>query len=87
MDTFQRTSHSIHLGAKGRLVLPAPVRKQLELEEGDRLVLTIEADGRLSVVSFKEQARKCRGLLREAAPGRSLADELIAERRVEAARE
>jgi AbrB family looped-hinge helix DNA binding protein len=69
------------------LVLPARVRKQLELEEGDQLVLTVEADGRISMVSFKEQARQCRGLLRELAPARSLADELVAERRTEAAQE
>ncbi len=68
-------------------MLPARVRKQLDLEEGDQLVLTVETDGRISMVSFKEQARQCRGLLRMAAPARSLADELVAERRAEAAKE
>jgi hypothetical protein len=39
------------------------------------------------MVSAREVAGRLRGLLRDVAPGRSLADELLAERRAEARRE
>jgi AbrB family looped-hinge helix DNA binding protein len=80
---------TIHLGNRGRIVLPVEVRQRLDLKEGDRLILTIEPDGSLRLVSAREVARQTRGLLRRMAPtleGR-LADELIADRRAEAARE
>ncbi len=82
--------YTLHLGHRGRLVLPAAVRRCLDLKEGDRLILTVEADGSLHLVSAREAARHGRGLLRQLLPdlaGRSLSEELIAERRDEAARE
>lgn len=82
--------YTLHLGHRGRLVLPAAVRRRLDLNEGDRLILTVEADGVLRLVSAREAARHGRGLLRELLPdlaGRCLSEELIAERREEADRE
>lgn len=83
----RQDQYALHLGARGRLILPAPVRKRLGLKEGDRLVLTLEPDGTLRLASLREQVRKLRGLLKDLAPGRSLVDELIRDRRGEAARE
>lgn len=37
-------SVEVSLGRQGRLVIPAPLRRALELEEGDRLVARQEAD-------------------------------------------
>ena len=37
-------SVEVSLGRQGRLVIPAPLRRSLELEEGDRLVARQEAD-------------------------------------------
>jgi len=79
--------YSVELGDRGRLVLPADVRRRLRLEEGDRLILTVEPDGDLRLVALREQVRRLRGLLKDVAPGRDLADELIRERREEARRE
>ena len=82
--------YTLHLGHRGRLVLPAAVRQRLDLKEGDRLILTVEADGSLRLSSAREAARAGRGLLRRLLPdleGRRLSDELIAERRGEAASE
>ncbi len=82
--------YTLHLGHRGRLVLPAEVRHRLALKDGDRLILTVEADGALRLVSAREAARHGRGLLRQLLPdleGRCLSEELIAERREEAARE
>ncbi len=77
----------IALDERGRLVLPARLRQRLAFQPGERLVVTVDADGGLRVVSAREQARRLCGLYRDLAPGRSLADELLAERREEARRE
>jgi AbrB family looped-hinge helix DNA binding protein len=37
-------SVEVSLGRRGRLVIPAPLRRALELEEGDRLVACQEDD-------------------------------------------
>jgi AbrB family looped-hinge helix DNA binding protein len=79
--------YMIALGDRGRLVLPARLRRRLDLKPGDRLIVTVDDSGGFRVVSAREQARKLRGLYRDLAPGRSLVDELIAERREEARRE
>ncbi|MDX6650045.1 MAG: hypothetical protein QOJ97_1996 [Solirubrobacteraceae bacterium] len=81
------TSYRVQMGERGRVVLPAPVRRALGLAPGDRLILTLEPDGGVRMVSAREVAGRLRGLLRDVAPGRSLADELLAERRAEARRE
>ncbi len=76
--------YTIVLGERGRLVLPAPLRRRLHLQPGDRLLVTMDPEGGFHVISAREQARRLCGLYRDLAPGRSLADELIAERREEA---
>jgi AbrB family looped-hinge helix DNA binding protein len=69
------------------MVLPAPLRRRLDLQPGDRLILIVDTNGGFRVVSAREQANRLLGLYRDLAPDRSLADELIAERRDEAKRE
>ncbi|WP_346380512.1 AbrB/MazE/SpoVT family DNA-binding domain-containing protein [Acidithiobacillus sp.] len=84
MDTHH---YNVHVDQRGRLVLPVSVRRQLGIEPGSALILTVQEDGMLRLISPGEAARRGRGLLRELAPGttrdRQLADELIAERRIE----
>src|SRR6266516_206933 len=77
MDRTER--YTIALGERGRLVLPARRR--------ERLIVTVDAEGCVRIVSAREQARRLRDLYRDLAPGRSLADELIAARREEVQRE
>lgn len=79
--------YTLAVGERGRLVLPAALRRRLRLQPGDRLIVTVDAEGSLEIVSARDQARRLRGLYRDLAPGRSLADELIAERRQETERE
>lgn len=82
-----RVSHSlptVQLGDKGRLVLPANVRKALGLQPGDRLVVTLEEPGVVRLTSAREIARRGRGMLGSKTPGQDLAGELIAERRKDA---
>ena len=68
-------------------MLPAAIRKDLDLHGGDRLILTVEKDGGLRLIRAKDAARSARGLLKQAAGDRSLATELIEERKREAVRE
>jgi AbrB family looped-hinge helix DNA binding protein len=77
----------IQLGDRGRLVLPAELRKRLNLREGDELLVTVQADGSLRLTSPRQVVRETRGLYRARAGRRSLADELIAERKAEVKRE
>ena len=78
------TTRTVRLGARGRLVLPAAVRRQLDLQEGDRLVLVVDGDDELRIVRARDRVRRLRGLLSEPAGGRDLVAELLAERRAEA---
>jgi AbrB family looped-hinge helix DNA binding protein len=79
-------AYPVQLGDRGRLVLPAQIRKRLNLRAGDELVVTVQPDGSLRLASPAQIVRETRGLYRTAGH-RSLADELIAERRAEAKRE
>lgn len=79
--------YSLEVGARGRLVLPAPVRRHLGLEQGDRLVLTVESDGALRLLGARQQARRLRGLLRYPQSKRQLSEGLITDWREEARRE
>ena len=69
------------------MVLPAELRKELGLARGDKIV--IESDGDTVVLSTPERSRRqARELFRRYVPeGRSLSDEVIADRRAEAARD
>ncbi len=80
-------TYTLTVGDRGRLVLPASVRRDLGLKKGDRVSLKVDADGEMRLISFREAARRARGMYAHLAPGRSLVDELIAERREEARRE
>jgi AbrB family looped-hinge helix DNA binding protein len=75
---------TVQVSDRGRLVLPAEVRERLGLKPGDRLILTLEADDSLRLVSPRTQIREARGLYADLAAGRHLVDELLAERRQEA---
>jgi AbrB family looped-hinge helix DNA binding protein len=72
--------HSVVMGDRGRLVIPAEMRARLGLEAGTPLVLVETARG--VVVATRDQAK---ALLRDQLQGSSLVDELLAERRAEAA--
>ena len=75
----------VRLGANGRLVVPATLRRVLGLRPGEALIARIE-DERLVVEKAAAVERRLHEYFRKF-EGRSLADELMAERREEAARE
>jgi AbrB family looped-hinge helix DNA binding protein len=71
----------------GRVVLPAEFRKALGVSVGDSVVIELR-DGELRLRSFDAAIRRAQETVRKYVPeGVSLADELIRERREEAARE
>jgi len=72
---------------RGRLVLPAEVRDRLNIKPGDRLTLRVEPDGTMKLLTAAAFARSLRGMFKHLESGRLLSDELIAERRREAAME
>lgn len=80
----EHRSASVRLGARGRLVLPAAIRHELALEEGDRVLFTIEEPGVLRMTTAREVVRRARGALRDLTGDRDLVAELLAERRREA---
>jgi AbrB family looped-hinge helix DNA binding protein len=79
--------YAVQLGSRGRLVLPAVVRRQLGLHAGDRLVVILDESGEARLVSARKQVEKYCGILAHRARGRMLSEELIAERRAEARRD
>lgn len=71
----------------GRLDLPDEYRQALGLEPGDEVVLKLE-DGSIRLLSPRAAIERVQRVVRSYVPeGRSLVDELIAERRREAERE
>ncbi|MBI3490209.1 MAG: AbrB/MazE/SpoVT family DNA-binding domain-containing protein [Acidobacteria bacterium] len=73
---------------RGRVVLPAEVRERLRIKDGDWLTLILEPSGAIKMLTGAVYARSLRGMFKHLArPGRSWADELIAERRREAAKD
>jgi len=71
----------------GRVVIPASYRKALGINAGDEVVLRIE-DHELRITTLKQRIEQARQRVRKyVKPGRSLADELIGERRRAAKRE
>jgi AbrB family looped-hinge helix DNA binding protein len=70
---------------RGRLVLPAEVRTRLNIRDGDRVAVTIEEDGTITVITREVAIRQLRGMFkRPGRRGRLASEELIAERRREA---
>jgi AbrB family looped-hinge helix DNA binding protein len=80
------SSNEVQVGAQGRLVIPAALRKALGLKPGDRLIARQEGE---SLVLERREAieQRLQDRFRHIPREVSLVDELIAERRAEAARE
>jgi AbrB family looped-hinge helix DNA binding protein len=78
---------SRRLGSGGRLVLPAQVRADLGLSDGDAVQVTVEY-GKIVLLPLSQVVRRLQAKYRRLIPGgRSLADELVADRRAQAKRE
>lgn len=77
---------TVVLGRQGRVVIPAEMRTALGLSDGDRLHLHLTGD-RLVLERSDHAIAALRELGANVSRGRSLVDELLAERRLAAAAE
>ncbi|HEX2160276.1 MAG TPA: AbrB/MazE/SpoVT family DNA-binding domain-containing protein [Thermoleophilaceae bacterium] len=77
----------LRIGPQGRVVIPAEMRRTLEIQPGETLMAHVEED-RLVIERREQILERLRGELRGTTPaGTSMVNELIAERRAEARRE
>lgn len=74
-------TYAVEVGPKGRIVIPAVLRRKLGLEEGSQLVAMAEG-GAVVLLPREEVKARLRGML--AGVNVSMADELARERRAEA---
>jgi AbrB family looped-hinge helix DNA binding protein len=80
-------SYVLHLGDRGRLVLPSRLRKRLALKSGEELVLTLDDDGAMRLTTRRQRLNKVQCMFAAIQPHRILSEQLIRERRLEARRE
>ena len=70
---------------RGRFVLPAEIRARLNIRDGDRVAVAVEADGTITLTTPTVAIGQLRGMFKHLAPTDHFAsDDLIAERRREA---
>jgi len=73
------------MAAGGRVVIPAQYRQALGLKPGDDVIMALE-DGEVRILTADSAVRRAQALVRRYVPqGRDLAEELVRERREEAA--
>lgn len=80
-------SYSVRVDKSGRILIPSLLRDRLHFQPGHELVVR-ETAGALSVSSYDQILAEAQAhFMSGANPGVSIVDELLAERRTEAARE
>ena len=78
----------VSLGPQGRVLIPATFRQSLDLTQGERFVISVGDDETISLQRIRDRIADAEGLFKEYAPKEGLlSDELIEERRQEAATE
>ena len=79
---------SARINANGRIVIPAPMRQQMGLAEGEAVSLELQ-DGVLRIESYRDRIRRIQQEFKKLIPegGMLMSDQLIADRREEARRE
>jgi AbrB family transcriptional regulator (stage V sporulation protein T) len=86
-DSWQSQPYKVRIAAGGRIVIPAEVRQELGVSEGDELLLTRSEHG-IRVTTVDQVVREAQAYFRQfKRPGESVIDELIREREAEAAGE
>ena len=79
--------YRVQIAANGRMVLPAGLRQQLHVEGGGLLIIR-QDEGKLVLESVDDAVRRAQALVRRYAPtAQGVTDELLSERRADAARE
>jgi bifunctional DNA-binding transcriptional regulator/antitoxin component of YhaV-PrlF toxin-antitoxin module len=79
---------TLHTDNQGRVMLPAWWRRREGVDSSTELCVAVTEEGSLVVETREQGLRRAKALLRKYIPeGVNLSDELVAERRAEAARE
>jgi antitoxin PrlF len=88
-ETLVNMEHfTLNVDSQGRVMLPAWWRKREGVGPSTELCVAVTEEGALVVETREQGLRRARALVRKYIPeGVNLSDELIAERRAEAARE
>lgn len=77
----------VKVGPAGRIVIPAAFREALGIGEGDTVILSLE-EGEVRLMTVDGAIKHVQSVMRQYVPeGVSVVDELIADRRREAAEE
>jgi AbrB family looped-hinge helix DNA binding protein len=78
-------AYQSRIDAAGRVVIPAALRKEAGIHEGDTLIFIPTSSG-LEIKTYPQLMDEAQALFCQAAPAdRVLSEEIIAERRAEAA--
>ena len=85
--THTESTHTLTVGERGRLVIPAELRRLLGIAPGDTLVAHVDDGGRLVLEDRRAAAYRLLGSWAPMPDGRSAVDELLEERSAEAALE
>ncbi len=81
------SNRRIKITEDGSIIIPDEYRQALGVHVGDEVILSLE-DGSLRIFTLNQAIKRAQELVRRYVPeGRSLSDELIAERREESKNE
>lgn len=81
-------SISVRVEKTGRILIPVNVRRKLGLVEGEsEVLLDVAEDGSFHVMTREQVLEQIWAIMRSRPAGVSMADELLADRRREAAEE
>ena len=78
----EKSLFTVNISDKGRIVIRAEIRRLMEIRPGDQLLLSFH-DGELHIATRKQRLQQAKDIVRSCVGKVSLADELIAERRLE----
>ncbi len=77
-----RMEYNTTVSENGRIVIPATIRKELKIEIGDELIVSLSNDNDIILHSPKQSLSKLQKLLKENKTG-SLTEELFSMRKKE----
>jgi len=82
-------THHAKVIAGGKIVIPAELRREFGIKDGDSLTIERDADGNMVLKTYAQVVKEVQAKFRSMLGNRkgSLVDELIADRRAEAAME
>ena len=88
MNYHPSKSHPVKIVSGGRIQIPAEIRRAMGLGDGDTVVMQID-EGVLRIRAYRDVIAAVQERMQKYAPqdGTLVSDELIADRRAEAARE